>query len=328
MVKRARRKIVKVDDVQRTLEIFPGNQSTGTGRVITHIPDMLQRVNRRQYQQARCYQFRIKGATTLTDAARNYEIYTLSNAWWVKKSIEFAKAVWLHSTKEERALLGDRKGKWNDFVISMDTGATSDYSDVYQYETGSDGAMTASEVSADETLYETQQSGSSVEGDQDLGAEYSYGFSINATDVQGSERAYNIFDQYLLTRQHVTPADTRDAPYKDLMDVDSVAMDNLKRDGDNAPFNLDAFPPPLVKQEVITYDADGSGDNKFSGFINAPLGIVIIKKTGSNGSNVDWVAGESLLLDVKSGRYKGVHAPAYKATKLLLESSSVNKFKQ
>ena len=132
----------------------------------------------------------------------------------------------------------------------------------------------------------------------------------------------------MLTRQHITPADTRDAPYKDLMDVDEVAMDNLKKDGDNAPFNLDAFPNPWVKQEVITYDSDGSGDNKFSGFINAPLGIVIIKKTGNDGSNVDWVAGESLLLDVKSGRYKGVHAPAYKATKLLLESSSVNRFKQ
>ena len=103
-----------------------------------------------------------------------------------------------------------------------------------------------------------------------------------ATDTSGSERAYNIFDQYLLTRQHVTPADTRDAPYKDLLDIDSVAMDSLKRDGDNAPFNLDAFPSPWVLTDTIQVDhAAGAPVSTVSKRITAPLGI-IVKLHGSD----------------------------------------------
>lgn len=329
MAKRSTRKIVRVDDVQRTLDVQ--SSAVDKGAMTIQIPGMLARANRRQYEQARCYSFRLKGIGMGTASARNYEVYTLSNAWWVKKSIEFAKAVWLHSTKEERALLGDRKGKWHDFVISgTEVGAGANHSNLYQYsiaESGDD--MTAAEVTADEPLLEDQNKQSAVEGDQDLGAEYEYGFTIAATDVTGNIRSYNIFDQYMLTRQHVTPADTRDAPYKDLFELDQSAMDNLKQDGDNAPFDLDTFPSPWVKQDVLICDAEGSGNNGFTRFIDAPLGVVIVKKRGNDGTTeVNFVAGEGVLLEVKSGRYKGVHAPAYKATKLLLESSTLSKFKQ
>jgi hypothetical protein len=58
-------------------------------------------------------------------ATRNYELYTLSNAWWVKRAIEMAKGVWLESTKGERKLLDDtgRTAKWGDFIISASTGS-------------------------------------------------------------------------------------------------------------------------------------------------------------------------------------------------------------
>lgn len=327
MAKRASRQIVKIDDCQRTIELR--TQTTSNPAVVCNTSDMLTRANRRLYEQARAYDLQVKIGTTQSNVEERYEIYTLSNAWWVKKSIEYAKAVWLHTSKEERALLGDRKGKWNQFVISCDVGNTALYSDAYQYALAANGSdMTAAQVTADEVLLEDGPSGSAVEADQDIGAEQSIGFSVMPTDTSGSERSYNIFDQYLLTRQHVTPADTRDAPYKDLLDIDSVAMDSLKKDGDNAPFNLDAFPSPWVLADTLGHDQGIPQGVVTSRMITAPLGIVVIKKLSNAGANVNYTGNEKILLMCKKGRYKGVHAPSYKATKLMFESSGVSKFKQ
>lgn len=326
--KRASRKIMKVDDVQRTLELRSPSSSVGT--LTVQVPDMLMRSNRRQYQQCRAYDVQVQIALLDTAVERNFEIYTLSNAWWVKKSIELAKAVWLNSTKEERALLGNRRGKWNDFIISgMEVGAGANFSDLYQYSVATSGDdMTAAEVASDESLYETQTSASEVEGDSDLGAEIEYGFTLAATDVAGAARSYNIFDQYMLTRQHITPTDTRDSPYKDLLEIDQSAMDNLKQDGDSAPFDLDAFPTPWVLADCVQVDQGVSGNRSISKMITAPLGVVVIKYKEGGSGETNFTGNERILLHCKKGNYKGVHAPAYRATKLLMESSGVSKFKQ
>lgn len=103
----------------------------------------------------------------------------------------------------------------------------------------------------------------------------------------------------------------------------------MKEQGDNAPYDLDAFPSPWVKQDIFISDSEGSGDNKWTRFIDAPLGVIVIKKLGNDGTTaVNYASGEGVLLDVKQGRYKGVHAPAYKASKLMAESSTISKFKQ
>ena len=322
----AARKASQIDDCQRTLEVR--SAVTDKSVMTVHVPDMLMRANRRQYTQCRAYDLRVKVGSVNSSSEQNYELYTLSNAWWVKRSIEMAKAVWLYSTKEERALVGNRRGKWNDFIIETAGAAASQYpSDLYQYTPATSGDdMTAAEVTADETLYESQDRGSVAESDQDIGAEQQIGFTVGATDVSGFLRAYNIFDQYMLTRQHVTPAETRDSPYEDLLSLDHTAMDNLKQDGDNAPFDLDAFPNPFVLADVISVDQGISqGGPTFSKVITAPLGIVIIKKFSPSGAESNYDGNEKILIDVRKGTYKGVHAPAYKAMKLTLASSATHK---
>ena len=319
MAQRAKRKIVKVDDVQRTLELRSPSDSLSLMTI--HTPDMLMRSNRRQYQQCRAYDVQVSIGSIDVTGEHLFEVYTLSNAWWVKKSIELAKAVYMNATKEERALLGSRRGKWNDFIIhGTEVGAGANFSDLYQYSIATSGDnMVDAEVATDETLYESQTSASEVEGDSDLGAEVEYGFTIAATDQTGSVRSYNIFDQYMLTRQHVTPADSRDSPYEDLLELDQSAMDNLKQDGDSAFFDLDAFPSPFVLQDVIGVDQNlqAANVNRVSKLMTAPLGIVLIKKTTSSGAETNFTTNEKIMLHCRKGAYKGVHAPAYKATKLL-----------
>jgi chitodextrinase len=276
---------------------------------------VLARANRRLYQQGRAYDFRLKLANVDSTTERNYEIYTLSNAWWVKKSIEFAKAVYVNATKDEKTLLGSRKAKWNDFVIHTGTtGAVSNFANLFQYSPATSGDdMTAAEVTGDETLYEVVGQNSEVEGDHDLGNDYDYGFTIEAEDMTGSVRNYNIFEQYMLTRQHVTPQDTRAGPYSDLIDIDEVAMKNMKEAGDQAPFDLDTFPSPWVLADTIHVDQLMSPTSLYSKTITAPLGIVIVKKLTSSGDERTFVDGDNFILEVKKGKYKGVHAPAYRA---------------
>lgn len=328
MAKRAARKIVKVDDCQRTLELR--SPASDVGAMTIHIPDMLARSNRRQYEQARAYDFQLDVGKLSVSSERIFEIYTLSNAWWVKKSIEYAKAVYLNASKTERALLGDKKGKWNDFIIHTGTtGTVSNFSNLYQYSPATSGDdMTAAEVGSDESLFEVIGHNSEVEGDQEDGNDIDYGFTIEAEELSGSVRRYNIFDQYLLTRNIVEPEDTRAGPYRELVEVDQVAMKNLKESGDKAPYDLDAFPSPWVLADTIGIDQEQPSIRSVSKMITAPLGIVIVKKRANDGNENNFTTSDQLLLHVKKGKYKGVHAPAYKATKLLMESSAVSKFKQ
>ena len=309
---------VTIDDTQRTLAVQ--SPATNVGTMTVNVPDLLSRTNRRMYQQGRCYDVQVQMTISGTDNSRKYDVYTLSNAWWVKKSIELAKAVWLHSTKEERAILGTRRGKWNDFVI--DTGTYDNFANAFQYSPdASSDDITEAEVATDETLQEGQTGASSQEGDQDLGADYTYNYTIGASDTSGSVRSYNIFDQYMLTRQHVTPSDSRANPYAELLDLDNAAMASLKQDGDSAPFDLDAFPSPWVKADSILFDSNpGNAPRHITRIISAPLGVLMIKKT-SNLDVENVFADNEFLVHVRKGTYKGVHAPAYKATKLDLASS-------
>ncbi len=306
----AARKAIKIDDTQRTLTLKSPSSSVGTMTI--HVPDMLMRANRRQYTQGRAYDVRLKIANIQEAAEHNFEIYTLSNAWWVKRAIEMAKGVYLDSTKTERALLDQtgRSAKWGDFVIHATTGAAGNFSDLYQFAPASSGDdMTAAEVATDESIFETSLTSQLKDDDGD-----EMGFSVLAEDVTGDGH-FNIFDEYLLTRQHVSPQDTRASPYSQLEKLDEDALLDLKQDGDQAPYDLDAFPSPFVLADTISVDqgAAGGGHSNWTKTITAPLGIVILKMRSSAGAENNYAGTEQILLDCKKGTYKGVHAPAYKA---------------
>ena len=308
----AKRKASKIDDCQRTLTL--GSASASVGTMTIHVPDMLMRANRRQYTQCRAYDVSVDFAATGGTAARNYHIYTLSNAWWVKRSIEMAKGVWLDATKKERVLLGDNVATYNDFIISASTGAAGNFANLYQYLPDSSGDnMDAAEVATDETLYEGTLTGSDLKDD----AGDTMGFTVLREDVTGPG-VFNIFNEYLLSRSVIPSSDNRTGPYADLLEVDEDAMNNLQQDGDLAPWDIDAFPSPFVLQDVVTIDAEGSGDNLSSRMITAPLGIVIVKKFGNDGTGeVNFASSDGtsdlVILRCRKGTYKGVHAPAYRA---------------
>ena len=304
----AKRRATKIDDTQRTLTILSPSSSVGT--MTAHVPDLLMRANRRQYTQARAYDVRLKVANIAEATEHNFEIYTLSNAWWVKRAIEMAKGVWLESTKEERALLGKNVASYNDFIISASTGAAGNFADLYQFAPASSGDdMTGTEVASDESLYESTLTGSDLADD----AGDTMGFTVLGEDVTGPG-VFNIFSQYLLSRSITPSADSRAGPYADLLEVDEDAMNNLQQDGDLTPWDADAFPSPFVLADTISIDQGiAQAGPLYSKMVTAPLGIVIIKKRAADAGEDNFAGTERFLLECRKGTYKGVHAPAYKA---------------
>ena len=275
-----------------------------------HIPDMLMRANRRQYTQCRAYEARVKIALVDESVEHTYEVYTLSNAWWVKRAIEMAKGVWLEATKEERALLGDKKATYHDFIISSAVGASGNFSNLYHYAPDASGsALTASEVATDESLYETTTVSEAKDDDGDA-----MGFTVLGEDKTGPG-VFNIFNEYLLALDTTPVTDTRTGPYADLLEIDEDAIDSLQQDGDQAPWDQDAFPSPFVLQDVMGIDqGSGAGTHTvWSKTFTAPLGIVILKKRTNAGQADNYDGNEKILIDVKKGTYRGVHAPAYRA---------------
>nr|AGA18299.1 hypothetical protein [uncultured marine virus] len=307
----AAKKAQRIDDCQRTLSVL--SPSTSVGTLTAHVPDLLMRANRRQYEQCRAYDVSVQIVMEDSGSTRNYEIYTLSNAWWVKRSIEMAKGVYLDATKKERMLLAEtgRTAKWGDFIISCATGAAGNFADLVQYSPASSGDdMTAAEVASDESIYEGARTGTDLKDDDGD----NMGFSVLGADQTGPG-VFNIFDEYLLTRQHVSPADTRAGPYADLLEIDEDAMLSLKGDGDQAPYDLDAFPSPFVMADSVGFDGNPHHTARtVSKTFTAPLGIVIIKKKSLN-SETNFLADEQILIHARKGTYKGVHAPAYRAMK-------------
>lgn len=304
----AKRKAVRIDDTQRTMEIRSASSSVPL--MTAHVPDLLMRANRRQYAQCRAYDVRVKVGLVDEADEHSYEIFTLSNAWWVKRAIEMAKGVWLDATKKERAILGKNAATYNDFIISAATGAAGNFANLHQYSPASSGgAMTAAEVASDESLYEDVPSGSDLADD----AGDTMGFTVLGEDISGPG-VFNIFNQYLLSRNITPAADSRAGPYADLLEVDEDAMNNLQQDGDLPPWDADAFPSPFVLQDVIRIDQGiPSGGSGYSKLISAPLGIVMIGKRSVTGVDDNYDGNEQILLECRKGTYKGVHAPAYKA---------------
>lgn len=313
------KKPVKIDDCQRTLDLRAPDGNNGSMTI--HTPDMLMRANRRFYQQSRAYDVSLEVVPSTT-SARSYHLYTLSNAWWVKRSIEMAKGVYLAATKNERALLAEsgQNATYGDFIIECNSGAGGNFSNLHQYLPATSGDnIDDAEVATDETIYESPRTGTRLKDDD--GNEM--GFTVLAEDKAGSG-VFNIFTEYLLSRKIDPPTDSRAGPYADLEVIDEDAIAALKGLGDETPWDADAFPNPFVLQDVIHCDSDSDVNNNAcqSRTFTAPLGIVLVKKYDSDDGSTEQniLTTDKFLLRVRKGTYKGVHAPAYRAMNGVLGS--------
>ena len=251
------------------------------------VDQFLSKVNRRMYRHGRNYCVKVDADPTISQTV---EVYALADNWMNSRAFKAAYAAYLENSADERmALKAKNIARWEDFRTSDGIPAIALFPTQYS------SALAPVDLTVGEFL-------DSVVHDKT-------GTTRTFTWGAGSASQYGILTEYdkAGNAQPAPFTTTGDMPYDDLMaDNDAAQGAALQERGNLPPYDSDnvgeGFPWVLVgKIDVATV-----GAQKLStGYFNAPCGFVILKDSGPGP-----VQTGVLSITVKSGDYKGVHAPS------------------
>jgi hypothetical protein len=303
MARRAK-KNVKDDPSYRTLkaDYYPvqrmvnlGTQAAGT-TYICDVARQLSVVNHRLYRQGKTYQVKIdiENRSNAATGPAQYEVWALTDTWWVQKAWQLARQTYLKATADEReAMSGQKIARWEDFRVTAGVNGVTVFP--YQYTealaggVNTNGEFDISEITlADGTTQRT----------------FTFGSTPSASE-------YAILQEYDKSGSTDNAPSTiqADNPYSGADDrVDESQMDDLAAKGNAPPYNATNFTGSCWVK-IATLDNSGDANPASSttsrmstGFFNAPCGLVVIKPSISHS-----LAGD-VRLTVKAGDYKGVAA--------------------
>lgn len=250
------------------------------------IPRVLSGVNHRLYRQHGVYRAKIDLLTA--GPVQEIKVYALSNTWYVKRAIQTAKQIHDNAMEEEMAL--GQKSRWYDFRITPN-GAAHD--DMVQAISLTPGAAPTLVTHPGEWTY------SQIED----GAGTARAFTLPAG---GSATGYNIMQEYdRMANTDSSPANVQVGGYDGADNsIERENMQFLQDKGNLPPYNETDLLTDIFVQVGSLY-RDGSGSQRLStGFFDAPLGQVWIQYPAADANLI-------LNLELKSGKYKGVHMEAY-----------------
>jgi hypothetical protein len=265
---------------------------------LIQVDQFLSKLNRRLYRQGRYYQAKIDLDVS---SNANIEVFALRDDWAVQKAFQRGYQEYLDNTMEERERLGDgQQGRWGDFRVEPGTaGTVTDLVPVLSTAAGSDVQLTAGEFALAQVV-------------DDAGT--AYFFTWGAT----SASRFGLLEEYDKVGNAQTTPDSRtaDAPYVDInSEVNEQTHDHLQDAGNAPPYDESGVNAgaPFVKIAELGSGSSGTGAQKLStGFFTAPCGLILI--TGMNAVDVD-----DVVIEMKRGDYKGVHAPS------MIEVATVNR---
>lgn len=268
---------------------------TTTGSLMVNIDKSLSAVNHRLYRQSRVYNAKL----SLTDvaSAAAYEIYRLRDTWSLQKAYQMAKNEYDENVAEARKR-GD-EGRWNDFRINPSS---------HPFD-----LMTTTMVLSNHGASGTVETAITID-------EYNYSIvrkpDGNSMDfgLVSDTNTFSILDEYDDTKNTQTfPSnDATEIGYQELK-ADRVdgSMGDIQAAGDLPPYdrtNLvanDTHGNPALLEKVDTLFVDGERHKLATGFVDWPLGVIIIRPIGISSSD------KQFDLVVQSGDYKGVKARQY-----------------
>lgn len=260
-----------------------------TPQIELNIEQYLSKTNRRLYRQSRCYEVKldIDAGSTQT-----YNVFALSDSWMNERALKMAYAMYLENSDAARDRLKEGQiARWEDFRVSSGTGFQTVNPAQYGFPTLTPVQLTAGEFDLTEV--------------EDAAGNAKF-FTWNEF---GSANRYSLLQEYDKAGNAQTSPEslTGDMPYDNLMADDSAAMANdLQQRGNNPPYDADGVSIDRTWVKVATLAA-GAAQRLSTGFFKAPCGIVLI----TAGANQDELVDVSKFeWNVKSGDYKGVHAPS------------------
>ena len=298
------KKNVRMDPSFRKMkaEYFPVQRQVNlatTGGGTTYVLDVgrsLSVVNHRLYRQGKTYQVKIdidnRADTNLRPA--QYDVYALSDTWYVQKAWQLARSQYLRNTADERANMSQQQiARWEDFRVNA--GVSGALTVVpYQYTSALAGAAnTDGEFLPTEIVLED---GTTVRS-------FTWGSSPSAGEFSMLQE----YDKSGDTDAKPSTSSSTKA-YSGTEGMNESVIDGIQSKGDLPPYNAQNF-TDNVWVKVATLDNSGASNSGFSadarmstGFFNAPCGLVVIVPSISH-----TLAGD-LSMTVKAGKYKGVAA--------------------
>jgi hypothetical protein len=279
--------------VQRQVQLAT---TAGGTKYLLDVARQLSVVNHRLYRQGKTYQVKIDidNRADVAIGPAQYDVYALTDTWYVQKAWQLARAQYLRSTAAERANMSQQqRARWEDFRVTAGISGSQvivpyQYSETLVGAVNTDGEFQTSViVLEDGTTQRTFTWGSTPSA-----SEYSM---LQEYDKSGNTEAH--------------PAtQSADKAYSGTEDLNEAQMDALAGNGNSPPYNNLNF-TDNVWVKVATLDNSGTGnagDSSHSrmstGFFNAPCGLVVIVPSISH-----TLAGD-LSMTVKAGQYKGTAA--------------------
>lgn len=282
----------------------------GEGNAIVQASIACTRMNGRLYRQCRTYRIRFSlipapgfdGGTGV-----NYEFYSLPNNYFVHGAIKHASDTYWQMMEEELAQ-GIKPAKWHDFMINeQNPTGVWEYTNPVMTDGTADGGWVV--LQADETITDSSVT--------DAGGT-SQGFHL----LGNLANSYNIFREYSkkLNYRPEPGQSSSDQPYDGLLDLDDA--DVLAERGDEAPYDRDwsSFIPDdttvdddagqqlLLHRGSLSYDSNGAQGAFSTGFFEAPLGLVFVRKYLGGSETAFSVTDPEICLEFAPGDYKGVYS--------------------
>lgn len=297
MSKKRSRKSSKHYPVQRSYQIDSDTIPSVAVELFGSIPKELSVINHRLYRQSRYYEMKVDLDANLP-AGTVVEVYALADTWFVQKAYQLAYRQFQENSQEELAMIGDFKARWNDFRVGG----------IYTEGGVSNGIVPLLQNNGPVGI---------------TGGEFEF---TEVTDAAGVSKflswtgatgptLYNIVDEYDLTGNTSSSpsAVISSVAYDGLTDeVDDTQMAHLTNDGNRPPYDENSFNNAVFYKvatlRIGSNDPAQSDATKLStGFFTAPCGIYTLAiRGGSTATQLQ----NNVKVSVKSGDYKGVHAPS------------------
>lgn len=278
--------------VVRSGRVFRQSPSTA-GRVEVNIEQFLSKTNRRLYRQSRNYQVKIDADP---DASQTYNVYALADTWMVERALKMGYDMYQLRSESARDRLKDNSiARWEDFRVQ--SGVTAQSLNPMQFNLSGAGFPGVELADGEFSLTEVIDN-----------AGVTRTFTWDPTPTGST---YSLMDQYDKAgdAQPSPTTITGDMPYDNLMADDSQAMAfDLQQRGNLPPYDADGVNGGYTWVRVAQLSAATPSQKLSTGFFSAPCGFVIV--TVGGGTEETIVDETKLSWSVKSGDYKGVHAPS------------------
>jgi len=274
--------------VQRTIGIASSGSVTGSLQLLD-VARNASIVNHRLMRQGRNYCLKID---LEPETVGTYDIYALVDTWYVQKAWQLAWETYRKATIDERQVMSKQKiARWEDFRVA--SGITGVHlTGPYRYD---DTNLAGNyEVGGEQLLSEITHADGTTQ------TSFTWGPSAGSSLGMISE-----YDKAGNT--DLSPSTTAAAnPYAGVdANVHESQMDDLADRGNEPPYNAETFGTNYWVK-VGTLSSGPTGVQKLStGYFNAPCGLVVIRTPTAN-----LTLTEELSMTLKSGDYKGVHAPS------------------